>query len=119
MQKYLTINEIFELIKNCNSTGENVLQVCVQRKYKENLQVLWTEIENYFASKNASQQFKRILNPQDNKKENILTNAYMCENIEIQRILWDLLVKTFRNDELMKFILQRNKLGRKTNLGEY
>jgi len=104
MEKFFTSAEILELMSKCDEAEQNVLQVCVESEKEENLKILWTGIEIYFAKQNPPQNFKEFI-----KQGDILDSAVRCNNIDIHGTLWELLFKTFENrEELKDFILTKN-----------
>jgi len=107
--KFLTRTEIFELMSKCNREENNILQTCILSGSKENLKILWTEIEKYFTDQNFPQNFKKLVKQRDKIDQNILYDAAWNNKIEVHETLWELLPKLFEDrEELYDFILQKD-----------
>jgi len=113
LQKYLSATEVLKFLNKKDYFGRNILFACVAKEDKEILNILWTEIENYFTNKNLKQDFKEFVKHQDeNEDENILHKIAVCKYLDFHQVLWELLLKTFENrEELKDFLLQNNKDG--------
>ncbi|KAL7042793.1 hypothetical protein ACKWTF_001283 [Chironomus riparius] len=109
MQKFLKVDQIFELIQNCNQYGHGLIRTYVGRGKKENIEMLWTQTENFFESK---ENFIEFLTEPDSYKKNLLHSAVVWK-IDFQEIFWGLILKTFDNlQDLKAFILQRDEWGK-------
>jgi len=115
MEKFLTVDEIFELMSKCDAEG-SVLKTCVWKGNKENLKILWTAIENYFTTRKIHQKFKELVKKHEKFNENILHcfvhRANRDDSIDFYKTLWELLLKTFEDrEELKDFVLQKDIEG--------
>jgi len=59
LKAYFNMNEITELIKECNDYGFNILHECVRLKNARKLEDLWNSLELLFKSENISEEFKK------------------------------------------------------------
>jgi len=112
LQKYLSATEVLDSLKGRDKYGRNILFDCVKKRDKEILNILWTEIENYFTNKNLKQDFTEFVKHQDKFEGNILHKIASCTNFNFYKEFWELLSKTIEDrDELKEFVLQKNKDG--------
>jgi len=113
MEKYLTVDEIFELMSNCYAR-KSVFKACVRIGNKEDLKILWTEIENYFTTRKIHQKFKELVKQHGDQNILLLFLDYSNRDdcIDLYKTLWELLLKTFEDrEELKDFVLQKDTEG--------
>lgn len=113
MQKYLGENEIFEMTRKCNKNDQNILQICVKQNAKENRNVIWTEVENFFRASKNSSSFIEFVMHRDKYRKNILhCAAYSCFKVSYHNILWELLDTTLQLNDLRELVFQKDSEGR-------
>jgi len=106
---FLSSTEIFELMSKCYFAEYSILHVCVWLENQENLDILWTEIEKYFAVRNFPQTFKEFVKEHYGHGKILLHSAAWCDNIEVYETFWILLLKLLKDqEELKELILQKN-----------
>ncbi|XP_070508192.1 uncharacterized protein [Chironomus tepperi] len=107
MDNYLSVNEIFELMKRCHDYTHNIFYVCIDKtESKENLKILWTEIEKYFTDKGVPEKFKELVKRRDYAfDQTVILAAVKCNNMELHQTMWELLLKIIEDrNELMDFL---------------
>jgi len=109
-QKYLSSNEIWEMI--CNKGQLNILHMVMLSNDAEKLKVIWKAIENFCEMHNKP--FYELLKPTSNfnKNRTPLFDAVFRNNIEFHKTLWELLKLAFKDKENLKeYILRRDENG--------
>ncbi|CAG9811767.1 unnamed protein product [Chironomus riparius] len=113
VKKYLNNLEIFDMIEKCDSNGNNMLHICVEKQNGESLIFTWKELENFCSQFMPEQKFKDIINQQTSiNNHSLLHLAASCKNLDFHSIVWNLVSKNLENrEDLWSLISKQDKNG--------
>lgn len=105
--------ELSDYLKEVNNNGQNILNILHTTRKPEVLKYFWMQIRSHFKKLGQEIEFKNLIFNQNVEfNQNILHSIGFCENIEMHKTCWNLLLDIIDDrQELMTLMTQKDGNG--------
>jgi len=108
-KRFLSIEEIFRMMQICSIKKYNILMNCYILN-ENNFRIIWQEIENFYSIHGSTNYFIELVKQKHFGDKTIFHEVAFSYEIESHKTTWQLLSKTFPNQEELKdFVIAKKE----------